>query len=360
MLKEKLKLKIINGPKEIENLDLTKVFYPWAREHYLNGVANNWVPQEISMIQDCMQWENRFGKDSVLTPQEQKLILLNLGFFSTAEILTADNLAAIYQHITDIDARKYIGRQIYEEMVHTETFSYCCDSLGLDKNEVFKKFQTIPSIKEKDEFVINLTKSILNPNFNTKGADNIRLFLHDLIGYYVIMEGIFFYAGFAMMLSLKRKNKMIGIGEQFEYIMRDESVHLAFGCDLINTIKEQNPEAWTEEFEKEIIELIKKSVELEKKYAIEACPDGIVGINALQFCQYVEYVSNRRLHRIGLKKLYFDQSGLEIQNPFPWMSTATDLLRESNFFEKKVTEYRSRANLDWDEEEENLVKKRKK
>ena len=142
-------------------------------------------------------------------------------------------------------------------------------------------------------------------------------FYSRMIGYYVIMEGIFFYAGFAMMLALKRQNKMIGIGEQFEYIMRDESLHLAFGCDLINTIRKENPEIWTSEFQEEIIHLIKESVELEKRYAIDACPQGLLGINAESFCDYVEYIADRRLLRIELPKQY------KTENPFPWMSQAT-------------------------------------
>jgi len=157
--------------------------------------------------------------------------------------LTANNLVlAVYRHVTNPECRQYLLRQSFEEAIHTDTFIYCCDTLGLNPEEIYNMYQTIPSIKEKDDFVIELTKSIFDPNFSTEGNENIRRFLHDLIGYYVIMEGIFFYAGFAMMLALKRANKMVGIGQQFEFIMRDESLHLAFGCDLINTIKEENPQ----------------------------------------------------------------------------------------------------------------------
>lgn len=203
-------------------------------------------------------------------------------------------------------------------------------------------YKKVPSIKEKDDFVIDLTKSIFDPNFETNGIENIRKFLHDLIGFYVIMEGIFFYAGFAMMLALKRQNKMVGVGEQFEYIMRDESLHLAFGCDLINTIKAENPGVWTPEFQNEVAALIRKSVEFEKAYAHDACPQGLLGINAEQFCDYVEHIADRRLERIGLKKLY------NKDNPFPWMSQSVDLSKEKNFFETRVTEYQVAGNLQWD------------
>ena len=313
--------------------------YLWAREHYKNGVANNWTPEEISMQQDVEQWKSQ----NVLSETERRLILWNLGFFSTAESLTANNIVlAVYQHVTNPECRQYLLRQAYEEAVHTDTFIYCCDSLGLNPDDIYNMYETIPSIKEKDDFVIKLTKSVFDPNFSTEGPKNTQQFVHDLIGYYVIMEGIFFYAGFAMMLSLKRQNKMVGIGEQFEYIMRDESIHLAFGCDLINTIKAENPEIWTDKFQEEIVELIKQAVVLEKTYAHDACPQGLLGINAEQFSEYVEYIADRRLERIDLPKVYGRK------NPFPWMSQATDLNKEKNFFETRVTEYQTAGSLDWE------------
>ncbi len=267
---------------------------------------------------------------------------MNLGFFSNAESLTDNTLVlAVYRNVTNPECRQYLLRQAFEEAIHTDTFIYCCDSLGLDPEEVYTMYNTIPSIKEKDDFVVDLTKSIFDPNFSTEGTENIRKFLHDLIGYYVIMEGIFFYAGFAMMLALKRQKKMIGIGEQFEYIMRDESLHLAFGCDLINAIKAENPEIWTESFKEEVMALIEKAVFLEKRYAHDACPQGLLGINANQFSDYVEHIADRRLERIGLPKIY------NKENPFPWMSQSTDLSKEKNFFETRVTEYQTAGSLEW-------------
>lgn len=312
--------------------------YLWARNYYKDGVANNWTPEEISMQKDVEQWKS----PHVLSHTERRLILWNLGFFATAESLTANNLVlTVYKHVTNPECRQYLLRQAYEEAVHTDTFIYCCDSLGLDPEEIYTMYQRVPSIKAKDDFVVQLTTSILNPTFETKGEENIQKFLHDLIGFYVIMEGIFFYAGFAMMLALKRQNKMVGIGEQFEYIMRDESLHLAFGCDLINTIKAENPTIWTADFAQEIENLIKQAVELEKNYALDACPQGILGINAEQFCSYVEYITDRRLERIGLSKLF------DTANPFAWMSQAIDLNKEKNFFETRVTEYQTAGSIEW-------------
>ena len=315
--------------------------YKWAREHYKSGINNNWVPEEVAMQDDIEQWKS----DSILNDDERRLIMWNLGFFSTAESLTANNIVlAVYKHVTDPACRQYLIRQAMEEAIHTDTFVYCCDSLALNPDEIYTMYESIPSIKAKDEYVVDLTKVIFDNQFEIKGPDdheNIRSFVHDLIGYYVIMEGIFFYAGFAMMLSLKRQNKMKGVGEQFEFIMRDESVHLAFGCDLINTIKAEYPEIWTPDMQDETVELIRKAVGFEVDYARDACPRGLLGINSEQFSNYVEHVADRRLERLGLPKIY----GRE--NPFPWMSQSTDLTKEKNFFETRVTEYQV-GGLDWD------------
>lgn len=332
------KTSIINN-SAVDPNKILPMTYTWARQHYKDGVANNWTPEEVSMQKDVEQWRAH----DFLTEDERKMILWNLGFFSTAESLTANNIVlAVYKHVTNPECRQYLLRQAYEEAVHTDTFIYCCDSLGLDPDYIYNMYENVKTIKEKDDFVVNLTSSIMDPNFTTDTPEKVQKFLFDLIGYYVIMEGIFFYAGFAMMLALKRQNKMVGIGEQFEYIMRDESIHLAFGCDLINTIKAENPEVWTEEFQAKVIDVIKQSVELERAYAFDACPRGLLGINAQQFAAYVEHIADRRLMRIDLPKVY------NTENPFPWMSQATDLAKEKNFFETRVTEYQTAGSLKWD------------
>ena len=329
---------IINSSKTDPN-KILPITYPWARQYYKDGIANNWTPEEISMQKDIEQWKS----NNVLSDTERRMILWNLGFFSTAESLTANNIVlAVYNHVTNPEARQYLLRQAFEEAVHTDTFIYCCDSLGLDPDYVYNMYQTIPSIHEKDNFVVNLTRTVFEPDFTTEGTENMQRFVRDLVGFYVIMEGIFFYAGFAMMLALRRQNRMVGIGEQFEYIMRDESLHLAFGCDLIKTICVENPDIWTKDFKDEIVELVKEAVEYEKRYAWDACPSGILGINPEKFCQYVEHVADRRLERLDLPKVYMRD------NPFPWMSQSTDLSKEKNFFETRVTEYQTGASLDWD------------
>ena len=331
-------MSIINNPTTDPN-KILPMRYQWARRYYKLGVSNNWTPEEVPMQKDCEQWKDR----RVIDDNERRLILWNLGFFSTAESLTANNIVlAIYKHITNPECRQYLLRQAFEEAIHTDTFIYCCDTLGLDPEEIYTMYQNIPSIERKDNLVLEMTSSIMVDDFFPDDHAGVQGLLHDLIGYYVIMEGIFFYAGFAMMLALKRQGKMIGIGEQFEYIMRDESIHLAFGSDLINTIHSEFPDAWTHEFEKDIIDLTKRAVSLESEYARDACPKGLLGINAEQFIAYVEHMADRRLERINLPVQYNQE------NPFPWMSQSMDLNKEKNFFETTVTEYQSSGSLTWE------------
>ncbi len=330
--------RIINASGTDPN-KILPIHYAWARQYYQTGVANNWTPQEVAMQSDVELWK----KPKELAEDERRMVLYNLGFFSTAESLTANNIVlALYRHVTNPECRQYLLRQAFEEAIHTETFIYCCESLGLDSEYVYNMYHDVPSIQEKDDFVVDMTKNIFDPTFSTQGTKNIQAFVHDLVGYYVIMEGIFFYAGFAMMLNFLRNNKMIGVGEQFQYILRDESVHLAFGSDLINAIVSENPEIWTSEFKNDIVENVKKGVELECNYAKDCLPRGIMGMNAEIIREYLQYTADRRLERINLPQEYGSK------NPFPWLSEVVDLRKEKNFFETRVTEYKTGGNLQWD------------
>jgi ribonucleoside-diphosphate reductase beta chain len=322
---------------QVDVNQLLPLKYKWAWEHYLNGCANHWMPTEVSMSKDIETW-----KSNALSKDEKFLILRNLGFFSTAESLVGNNIVlAIFKHVTNPEARQYLLRQAFEEAIHTHTFQYIVESLSLDQGEIFNMYNEINSIHEKDKFEMAITEAVLDPNFTTETEEGARKFLENLICYYIIMEGIFFYSGFVMILSLHRQNKMTGIGEQFQYILRDETIHLNFGIDLINGIKEENPTLWTIEFQSHIIDLIQQAVELEYLYAKDCLPKGILGLTAPMFQEYVQHIADRRLERIGLEPIYGSK------NPFPWMSETIDLNKEKNFFETRVNEYQSASTLSW-------------
>lgn len=323
--------------KTVDVNQLIPLKYKWAWEHYLNGCANNWLPSEVPMQRDIELW-----KSNRLSGDERLVIMRNLGFFSTAESLVGNNIVlAIFKHVTNPEARQYLLRQAFEEAVHTHTFHYIAESLSLDQREVFNMYHEVNSIHDKDAFEMVLTADILKDGFTTETLDGVQKFLKNLVGFYVIMEGIFFYSGFVMILSFHRQNRMTGVGEQFQYILRDETVHLNFGIDLINTIKEENPAVWTPEFQEELTQLIDQAVELEVAYAEDCLPRGILGLNAGLFREYVQHIADRRLERVGLKAHYGSR------NPFPWMSEAIDLGKEKNFFETRVTEYQTGGTLSW-------------
>ena len=316
---------------------LMPIKYHWAWEHYLNGCANHWMPTEVPMQRDIELW-----KSDALSEGERLVIIRNLGFFSTGESLVGNNIVlAIFRHITNPEARQYLLRQAFEEALHTHTFHYIVESLNLDSREVFNMYHEVSSIAAKDDFEMRLTEDIMAEGFSTETLEGQRHFVRNLIGFYVIMEGIFFYSGFAMILSLHNRNLMTGIGEQFQYIMRDETIHLNFGIDVINSTKAENPDIWTLAFQEEILAMINEAVELEIAYAKACLPNGILGLSADMFDDYVRHIADRRLERIGLAACY------HTKNPFPWMSEAIDLGKEKNFFETRVTEYQTAASLEW-------------
>jgi ribonucleoside-diphosphate reductase beta chain len=329
--------RVINCRADVNQLVPFK--YEWAWQKYLDACANHWMPQEISMSRDIALWKDANG----LSDDERTIIKRNLGFFSTADSLVANNLVlAIYRHITNPECRQYLLRQAFEEALHTHAYQYVIQSLGLDEGEIFNMYREVPVIHEKDMFQLQFTHELADPTFNTGTEANDRRFLRNLIGYYVIMEGLFFYVGFVQMLSFGRQNKMTGSSEEFQYILRDESMHLNFGIDLINQIKFENPHLWTPEFQAHIIALIKQAVELEYRYAVDTMPRGVLGLNVNMFSEYLRFIANRRLNQIGLPEQYPGA-----KNPFPWMSEMLDLKKEKNFFETRVIDYQTGGSLSW-------------
>ena len=314
--------------------------YKWAWQKYLDACANHWMPQEINMNADIALWKDPDG----LSEDERTVIKRNLGFFASADSLVANNLVlAVYRHITNPECRQYLLRQAFEEALHTHAYQYCVESLGLDQAEVFNMYREIPSIHDKAAWAMRFTQSLGDPTFHTGTPEADQRLLRDLIAFYIVFEGIFFYVGFVQVLSMGRRNKMTGCAEQFQYILRDESMHMNFGIDVINQVKIENPHLWTEEFQQEIITMLREAVDLEIRYACDTMPRGVLGLNANMFEDYLKFIANRRCAQIGLGEQYPGAG-----NPFPWMSELMDLNKEKNFFETRVTEYQTGGALNWD------------
>ncbi|WP_188151849.1 ribonucleotide-diphosphate reductase subunit beta [Teredinibacter waterburyi] len=313
--------------------------YEWAWQKYLDGCANHWMPQEVNMTADVATWKSEDG----LTDDERTIIMRSLGYFSTADSLVANNLVlAIYRHITNPEARQYLLRQAFEEAIHTHAYQYCIESLGMDEGEVFNMYREVPSVAKKAAWSIAHTSGLNSPDYKTGTPETDQELLRNLVGFYVITEGIFFYCGFTQILSMGRRNKMTGVAEQFQYILRDESMHLNFGIDVINQIKLENPHLWSDAFQNEVKQMVLEGTELEIAYARDTMPRGVLGMNAAMMEQYLHFIANRRLAQLGLSEAY---PGAE--NPFPWMSEIMDLRKEKNFFETRVIEYQTGGALSW-------------
>jgi len=314
--------------------------YDWAWQKYLDGCANHWMPQEINMTADVATWKSSDG----LSEDERRIVMRSLGYFSTADSLVANNLVlGIYRLVTNPECRQYLLRQAFEEAIHTHAYQYCIESLGMDEGEVFNMYREVPSVAKKAAWSISHTHELSNPNFSTGTIEADQQLLRNLIGFYGVTEGIFFYCGFTQILSMGRRNKMTGVAEQFQYILRDESMHLNFGIDVINQIKLENPHLWTEEFKEEVTQMILEGTALEIEYARDTMPRGVLGMNAAMMEEYLHFIANRRLNQMGL----FEQFP-GAQNPFPWMSEIMDLRKEKNFFETRVIEYQTGGALSWD------------
>lgn len=329
--------RIINGTTDVNQLVPFK--YKWAWEKYLAQCANHWMPQEVQMGRDIEQW-----KTGQLTEAEMRIVKRNLGFFTTADSLAANNIVlGTYRQITAPECRQFLLRQAFDEAIHTHAYQYIVESLGLDESEIFNAYHEVPSIRNKDEFLLPFINTLTDPSFKTGTIENDQKLLKSLIVFACLMEGLFFYVGFVQILALGRSNKLPGAAEQYQYILRDESNHCNFGIDMINTIIMENPHIWTDELKVEIYGLFRKGVELETAYAYDTMPVGVLGLNASTFKTYLEFIANRRLRQIGLSAIFGN-----VENPFPWMSEMIDLKKEKNFFETRVTEYQTGA-LDWND-----------
>ena len=314
--------------------------YDWAWLKYLDGSANHWMPQEINMTADVALWKSKDG----LSEQERMIVMRNLGFFSTADSLVANNIVlSVYKHITNPECRQYLLRQALEEAIHTHAYQYVIESLGMDEGEIFNMYREVPSVAKKAAWALPFTQSLSNPDFKTGTTEDDKILLRNLIAFYCVLEGIFFYSGFTQILSMGNRNKMTGTSEQFQYILRDESMHVNFGIDMINQIKIENPELWDEEMQSTAREMILQGTQLEIEYAEDTMPNGILGMSAESMTEYLKFIANRRLTQIGLEEAFPKAS-----NPFPWMSEIMDLRKEKNFFETRVIEYQTGGALSWD------------
>ena len=310
----------------------------WAYDMWKTALANHWVPHSIDMTDDIAQWKN-----GALTEDEMLLVKRTLGLFASGESMVSNSVAMVeFQYITDGSCRQYLLKKQFEESLHNSTVEVCCSSFNLDIKEVAEAYKSIPSIKLKNKF-LNKSLDSFDSDFDISSNEGKRKFLRNLAVYYLVCEGTWFFSNFALILSLGRQGKLSGLCDQIKYTLRDESLHVEFGANVINRAKEDYPQIWTKGFEKEIVSLIQEGVELELRYAKEILPNGILGVNYELLEKYIKFLANLRLQSIGVGSIFPEKS-----NPFPWLAEAQDTSSMSAFFERRETSYQSTSSLEDD------------
>ena len=311
----------------------------WAIDLWRKGCANHWMPQEVDMSDDIKQWKQK----DFLTEDEKLLVKRTLGLFSMGESLVSNSIDTVeYRYITDGACRQYLLRKNFEESLHNWTVAVCCDSYDLKIDEVAEAYKNIPSIKRKNDFVVNMLDKF-DKEFDIETVQGKRMFLKNMVTFYLVMEGIWFFSNFALIMSLGRQNKLIGLYDQVNYTLRDESLHVEYGVNVINKIKEQYPDVYTTELEMELIDITKKGVDLEIEYAKDILPNGILGVTSGMLQDYIKFLANSRMTSIGISEIYDN-----VKNPFLWLSESQDASGMSAFFERREKNYQNSGVLDDD------------
>ena len=333
--------RVINGLRSAE-LNVLPLKYHEAYRIYKQMKANHWEPDVIDMTRDSQQWNT-----GALTPKERWIIEIGVGYFSAAEGIVGDSvLHVIEDNLTAAELKHASLRHIAEESIHMDSLLHIIGSLNIDLDEVTAKFTDIPSVQRKNAFITRHMPE-LKMGIDLTQTANKQKFAKAIFGITQVMEGTQFYALFAMILSLHRQNKMTGIGQMFQYTLRDESNHIELGRYIFSQLIAENPDVWTQEFRAELVEFMREGVELEKEFVRDCLPEDGIGMTKADFLAYVDFNSDRRLASLGLPVLSSVTS-----NPFPWLDEVIFLRKEKNFFETRVTEYQTSGSMTNSSEED--------
>lgn len=326
--------RVING-RETMFFNILPLKYNWAYELYKTMKANHWEPEDVPMQKDCEQW-----RSDDISDIERWIIKMGIGYFSAAEGIVGDNMMHVVREaVTAPELKLVIGRHAHEENIHADSLVYMISSLGINPHECEAMFEDIASIENKTDFVVRNSKN-LRRDLDWTVTENKQLLAKNIFLFGQCMEGTQFYGLFGMILALYRQNKFPGIGQMFRYTMRDESNHIELMRNLFMDLIDENPDIWTEDFQEELVNIMKEAVSLEKKFIEDCLPMNAVGLSAEEFTQYIEYIADRRLEGVGLAPL-----NPGISNPLPWLAELIDMNKEQNFFEGRVTEYQKASSL---------------
>ena len=314
-----------------DGLLLKPVTYQWAMDLYNQAVANTWFPNEIQLGQDLSDWKK-------MTDEEKHALTYLMSYFNPNELLVNKALAfGVYPYVNAAECHLYLAKQMWEEANHCMSFEYVLETFPIDRDTAYNNHVEVPSMKAKEEFETKYIKKMTEETLDITTTEGKKDFVKNLIAYNIILEGIWFYSGFMVALSFRQRNLMRNFGSLMDWVIRDESLHLKFGINLILTTLEENEDLQTEEFAAEIKQMILDAVEMEEAYNRDLLPKGILGLNADYVNQYVKYLTDRRLEELGFEAHY------KVSNPAKWMAAANDTLELVNFFESTNTSYEVNA-----------------
>lgn len=315
------------GKATPDDMNLHPIRYKWAYDLYNQAVRNTWFPHEIALQEDLQDWAR-------MTEDERHSVTFLMAFFNPAELIVNRSIAlGIYPYLKSPECHLYLAKQMWEEANHCVSFEYVLETFPFDKEKIFNLHLDVPSMVAKENYINRFMKRMTEDTLDIETADGKKDFIRNLVATNIVMEGIWFYSGFMVALSFRQRNILRNFGSMINWVIRDESLHLKFGINLVHTILEENQELLTEEFANEIRALVIEGVDLETAYNKDLFPNGILGLNAEYVNQYVQYVADRRLEELGLPKHY------GATNPAKWMGTATDVYELVNFFESQNTNY---------------------
>jgi ribonucleoside-diphosphate reductase beta chain len=314
-----------------EGLMLKPVKYKWAMDLYEQAVANTWFPNEIQLGEDLADFKK-------MTEDEQHALTFLMSFFNPSELIVNKALAfGVYPYINAPEAHLYLAKQMWEEANHCMSFEYVLETFPVDRERIYAQHVETPEIKNKEDFETRFIKRMTEDTLDISTVEGKQDFVRNLVAYNVIMEGIWFYSGFMVALSFRQRNLLRNWGSLIDWVVRDESLHLKFGINLILTVLEENPEIVTDEFVAEVKQMILDAVEMEVAYNKAQFPKGILGLNSDYVSQYTKYLADRRFEELGFEPHY------KVANPAKWMAAANDTLQLVNFFESTNTSYESNA-----------------
>ncbi|WP_062305911.1 ribonucleotide-diphosphate reductase subunit beta [Demequina subtropica] len=314
-----------------DGLLLKPITYPWAMELYNQAVANTWFPNEIQLGEDLADFKR-------MTEEEKHAITYLMSYFNPNELLVNKALAfGVYPYINAPEAHLYLAKQMWEEANHCMSFEYVLETFPIDREAAYESHVTVPSMAAKEEFEVRFIRRMTEETLDITTTEGKRDFIRNLVAYNIILEGIWFYSGFMVALSFRQRNLLRNFGSLMDWIIRDESLHLQFGINLILTVLEENEDLQDPDFAEEIRQMILGAVAMEEQYNRDLLPTGILGLNADYVNQYVKYLADRRLEELGFDAHY------NVSNPAKWMATANDTLQLVNFFEATNTSYEVNA-----------------